>query len=71
MIPHENERDLTEIPDNIKEKLDIRTVRWIDEVLDVALTRQPEPLEGKPEEKQTEVVKNSNKPEKPGTLRPH
>ncbi len=71
LIPHENERDLTEIPDNIKEKLDIRTVRWIDEVLDVALIRRPEPLEGRPEEKPSEVVKNSDKPEKPGTLLPH
>jgi len=68
LIPHENERDLTEIPDNIKDKLDIRTVRWIDEVLEVALTRQPEPLEENPEEKSAEVVKNSENPE---TIRPH
>jgi ATP-dependent Lon protease len=68
LIPHENERDLTEIPDNIKDKLDIRTVRWIDEVLEVALTRQPEPLEENPEEKPAEVVKNSENPE---TIRPH
>ena len=45
LIPHENERDLTEIPDNIKESLDIRPVRWIDEVLEVALTSMPEPLD--------------------------
>ena len=70
LIPHENERDLTEIPDNIKEKLDIHTVRWIDEVLQVALTRQPEPREEKGEEA-AEVVKNSDNPDSPGTLRPH
>jgi ATP-dependent Lon protease len=32
-----------EIPDNIKGKLDIRPVKWIDEVLELALTRQPTP----------------------------
>ena len=44
LIPHENERDLADIPDNIIESLDIRPVRWIDEVLEVALTRLPEAL---------------------------
>ncbi|MBK1629150.1 endopeptidase La [Thiohalocapsa halophila] len=43
LIPHENERDLIEIPKNIKQRLDIRGVRWIDEVLDVALTALPRP----------------------------
>jgi ATP-dependent Lon protease len=43
MIPEENQKDLVEIPENIKGKLDIRPVRWIDEVLQVALTRQPIP----------------------------
>jgi ATP-dependent Lon protease len=43
MIPEENKKDLVEIPDNIKGKLDIRPVRWIDEVLQIALTRQPTP----------------------------
>ncbi|MFT3904931.1 MAG: endopeptidase La [Steroidobacteraceae bacterium] len=43
LIPDENQKDLVEIPDNIKGKLDIRPVRWIDEVLAVALTRQPAP----------------------------
>ena len=37
-------RDLAEIADNIKEKLDIRPVKWIDEVLQVALTHAPVPL---------------------------
>jgi len=44
IIPHENERDLQEVPDNIKENLEIRPVKWIDEVLAVALERPPEPL---------------------------
>ena len=44
IIPHENERDLQEVPDNIKENLEIRPVKWIDEVLAIALERPPEPL---------------------------
>ena len=43
MIPEENEKDLAEIPENIKEKLDIRPVKWIDQVLEIALARMPEP----------------------------
>ncbi len=43
IIPSENERDLTEIPDNIKENLAIRPVRWIDQVWDMALSRVPAP----------------------------
>jgi len=43
MIPEENRKDLVEIPDNIKGKLEIKPVRWIDEVLQIALTRQPTP----------------------------
>jgi ATP-dependent Lon protease len=38
LIPEENERDLKEIPDNIKQELEIIPVKWVDEVLDVALT---------------------------------
>ncbi len=44
LIPEENERDLKEIPENIKASLDIKPVKWIDQVLDVALTHQPSPL---------------------------
>ena len=43
IIPDENVRDLKEIPDNIKESLEIRPVKWIDEVLDIALAYPPEP----------------------------
>jgi ATP-dependent Lon protease len=45
IIPHENERDLVDIPKNIKSSLKIKPVRWIDEVLEVALIRMPEPKE--------------------------
>ena len=37
LIPEENKKDLVEIPDNIKNKLDIHPVRWIEQVLEVAL----------------------------------
>lgn len=43
IIPEENERDLAEIPDNIKADLDIRPVRWIDQVLELALEYMPTP----------------------------
>jgi ATP-dependent Lon protease len=44
IIPKENERDLKEIPDNIKADLTIKAVKWIDEVLEIALQFIPEPL---------------------------
>ncbi len=44
VIPQENERELKEIPSNIKQGLEITPVRWIDEVLAIALHRMPEPL---------------------------
>lgn len=43
LIPLENEKDLSEIPDEIKAGLDIRPVQWVDEVLDVALASAPGP----------------------------
>ena len=44
VIPDENERDLKEIPENIKEALTIKPVKWLDEVLEIALERMPDPL---------------------------
>ncbi len=44
IIPKENERDLKEIPENIKAELSIKPVKWIDEVLAIALETMPEPL---------------------------
>jgi ATP-dependent Lon protease len=41
LIPDENQKDLVEIPDNIKGNLEIKPVKWIDEVLTLALTQQP------------------------------
>ena len=44
LIPEENVKDLAEIPDEIKNRLDIHPVRWIEQVLEHALERQPTPL---------------------------
>ncbi len=43
LIPEENRRDLKDIPVNVLDDIDVRPVRWIDEVLEVALSRQPVP----------------------------
>jgi ATP-dependent Lon protease len=62
LIPEENRKDLAEIPKNVKDKLDIRPVKWIDEVLQVALQHQPVPLsdEGK-EQAERKTVKGKEK----------
>ncbi len=44
LIPEQNVKDLADIPDNVKNKLEIVPVRWIDKVLEIALERLPEPL---------------------------
>jgi len=44
LIPEDNVKDLTEIPENIKNRLDIHPVKWIDQVLDFALEHRPEAL---------------------------
>jgi ATP-dependent Lon protease len=45
LIPDQNVKDLAEIPDNVKDCLDIRPVKWIEEVLETALERMPEAVE--------------------------
>jgi ATP-dependent Lon protease len=44
LVPKENEKDLAEVPDNVKKGLEIRPVKWIDEVLALALEHAPVPL---------------------------
>ncbi|MDZ7753049.1 MAG: endopeptidase La [Gammaproteobacteria bacterium] len=58
LIPEENRRDLVEIPNNIKKNLDIRCVRWIEQVLPVALQHMPDhlPKTGKEGENTDKVV---------------
>ena len=41
LIPEQNTKDLAEIPDNVKSRLEIIPVRWIEKVLEIALERQP------------------------------
>ena len=51
LIPEENVKDLPEIPDNVKNRLELVPVKWIDRVLEIALQQQPQPLaddEGQP-----------------------
>ncbi len=48
LIPEENIKDLAEIPDNVKNSIEIMPVRWIDQVLEIALERMPTPLEDLP-----------------------
>ena len=45
LIPHENVRDLAEVPEEVKNQLDIHPVRWVDEVFELALQEMPEPLD--------------------------
>ena len=44
LIPHENMKDLAEMPDNIKNRIEIVPVKWIDQVLERALERPPQSL---------------------------
>ncbi|GGC74299.1 endopeptidase La [Marinobacter halophilus] len=60
IIPDENVRDLKEIPDNIKESLEILPVKWIDEVLDIALAYPPEPRTADSAEKGTASKTNDD-----------
>jgi ATP-dependent Lon protease len=71
LIPEENNRDLAEIPDNIKENLDIRCVRWVDEVLEVALTEMPQPLADDEKAPVQAVEKTTDVVEDDSSLRPH
>ena len=54
LIPEENARELVEIPDDIKSNLDIQPVKWIDQVLDIALSRQPAGADAPVDEAQLE-----------------
>ncbi len=45
LIPVDNVRDLADVPEDVKSQLDIRPVQWVDEVLELALTKQPKPLD--------------------------
>jgi ATP-dependent Lon protease len=71
LIPEENKKDLVEIPKNVKDKLDIRPVRWIDEVLGVALTHQPTPLKNSPAKDTPRKVAKGKAKDKENPLTAH
>ena len=61
LIPEDNRKDLTEIPKNILDKLDIRPVQWIEQALDVALQYQPDPLESANVDRESSTVSRKSK----------
>jgi len=73
IIPEENKKDLADIPANITGQLEIHAVRWIDEVLDIALERPLQPRQASEEaaatKVETKVDGNEDSAETPA--RPH
>ncbi|WP_417277358.1 endopeptidase La [Castellaniella sp.] len=67
MIPGENVKDLAEIPDNVKNHLEIIPVRWIDRVLEVALRRVPVPLSDEEVARLAAEAVATAKPAEPGS----
>ena len=70
LIPHENEKDLVEIPKNIKDKLTIVPVKWIDEVFEHALLHTPLP-EGSEKDSKPEAKSPAAEPESGDPVRAH
>ena len=70
LIPHENEKDLVEIPKNIKDKLTIVPVKWIDEVLEHALQHLPLPTAGSKGSK-SEPKSSPKEQKSEDVVRPH
>ncbi len=64
LIPEENRKDLADIPKNIRDSLDIRPVRWVDQVLEAALERVPEPLD------ESKLAEAAKPPEPHDTVNP-
>jgi len=67
IIPHDNASDLKEIPDNIKADLEICPVKWIDEVLDLALQDSPTPMSEEEFNRVASVEKNIESGARPST----
>ena len=65
LIPEENQKDLADMPANITDNLDVKAVRWIDEVLEVALVETPSPLDSD----DLDVASNNGKAN--DEIRPH
>jgi len=70
LIPEENQRDLSEIPPNIKQGLEIKTVKWIDDVLEIALQYMPTPTNPELSNEKSDQKKNV-KGSPPDSLQTH
>ncbi len=70
LIPEENEKDLAEIPKNIKDKLTIVPVKWIDQVMEHALVRQPVP-EAKSKDDKADAKTPADDAKSKDVVRPH
>ena len=71
LIPRENDRELAEIPRNIKQNLAIRPQRWIDEVLEIALEYRPKPARKKSRAAAIVKAKGGRANQKTDPIRPH
>ena len=71
VIPIENEKDLREIPDNVKENIEIHAVKWMDEVLEIALETLPEPRLLDENQDQADSNVDSNKSSEPSGVSRH
>ena len=70
LIPQENEKDLAEIPKNIKDKLTIVPVKWIDEVLEHSLAHMPVP-DTKSEDAKSKPKAGAKEEKSEDVVRPH
>ncbi len=71
IIPDENEKDLVEIPKNIKSDLEIKSAKWIDQVLEIALERMPQPTDKKEETSEREASKSKDDDSSSDTVTTH
>jgi ATP-dependent Lon protease len=71
LIPIGNAHELKEIPNNIKQSLDITPVRWIDEVFELALQRTPAPLPVEEVHDETVGQDSADSADDPDVIRPH
>ncbi len=71
LIPDENRRDLTDMPDNVKEDLEIIPVKWIDEVLNLALTSTPKALSEEEKAKAAVDKENQDNDSSQNSIRTH
>ncbi len=71
IIPQENEKDLTEIPQNIIDKIKVIPVRWIDQVFEIALVHQPTAIEEEPVAAKPEEAEVKAKTKKSSGIRAH